>query len=96
LGEQYEQVKNFQVVVEHDQKDLHFLHRVMPGGTDKSYGIEVARLAGIPDDIIERAQEILVQLENKDSQLVSVPHKRPKVKKVQKTSSKDTDQLGLL
>jgi len=40
-----------------------FLHRILPGGTDKSYGIHVAKLAGIPKSILERAREILQELE---------------------------------
>jgi DNA mismatch repair protein MutS len=41
-----------------------FLHKILPGGTDKSYGIHVARLAGIPKSILERAKEILEELES--------------------------------
>ena len=40
-----------------------FLHKILPGGTDKSYGIQVARLAGLPKDVIERAKEVLANLE---------------------------------
>lgn len=94
LGDRYDNVANFQVVVELEGKKLHFLHRVMPGGTDKSYGIEVARLAGIPEVVIDRAEEILVQLENKDSQLTAMPHQPPKRNKT--TTPSETDQLGLL
>jgi DNA mismatch repair protein MutS len=41
-----------------------FLHKIVAGGTDKSYGIHVAKLAGIPKTIIERSKEILAELEN--------------------------------
>ncbi|GAI45888.1 unnamed protein product, partial [marine sediment metagenome] len=41
-----------------------FLHRILPGGTDKSYGIHVAKLAGIPKSILERSAEILEELES--------------------------------
>jgi len=40
-----------------------FLHRILPGGTDKSYGIHVAKLAGVPKSILERSKEILEELE---------------------------------
>ena len=40
-----------------------FLHQIVPGGTDRSYGIHVAQLAGLPRDVINRAREILVELE---------------------------------
>ena len=41
-----------------------FLHKILPGGTDKSYGIHVAKLAGIPKTILERSKEILEELES--------------------------------
>jgi DNA mismatch repair protein MutS len=41
-----------------------FLHRILPGGTDKSYGIHVAKLAGVPKPILERSKEILEELES--------------------------------
>jgi DNA mismatch repair protein MutS len=41
-----------------------FLHKILPGGTDKSYGIHVAKLAGIPKSILERSKEILQELES--------------------------------
>jgi len=44
--------------------DIKFLHKVEKGGTDKSYGIEVAKLAGIPDEVILRAKELLNQTSN--------------------------------
>ncbi len=43
--------------------DIVFLHRVVPGGTDRSYGIQVARLAGLPDEVVARAQALLRELE---------------------------------
>jgi DNA mismatch repair protein MutS len=41
-----------------------FLHKILPGGTDKSYGIHVAKLAGVPKSILERSKEILEELES--------------------------------
>jgi len=41
-----------------------FLHKILPGGTDKSYGIHVAKLAGVPKTIVERSKEILAELES--------------------------------
>ena len=57
------QVKNYNVLVEKDENKILFLHKVVPGHASKSYGIDVARLAGIPMDVIERAKEILTELE---------------------------------
>ncbi len=57
-------VFNSHVAVEERDNEIVFLHRIEPEGTDESYGIEVARLAGVPTGIITRAQELLEQLEN--------------------------------
>jgi DNA mismatch repair protein MutS len=56
-------VRNYNVAVKEWDDQLVFLHRIARGGADKSYGIHVARLAGIPRDVNERAKEILAQLE---------------------------------
>ena len=56
-------VKNYNIAVREWQDEIIFLRKILPGGTDKSYGIHVARLAGIPREIIERARDILVRLE---------------------------------
>jgi DNA mismatch repair protein MutS len=56
--------RNFCVAVEEDgQRGVVFLHKILEGGIDKSYGIEVAKLAGLPQEVIQRAQHILDDLE---------------------------------
>lgn len=60
----YPRIKNFQVAVKKWGKEVIFLHQVVPGGCDDSYGIEVARLAGLPKETIKRAHEILRLLES--------------------------------
>ena len=52
------------VAVREWMDEVVFLHRILPGGTDKSYGIHVAKLAGIPKPILTRSQEILRELES--------------------------------
>ena len=52
-------VKNYNIAVKKRGDDIIFLRRIVPGGADDSYGIEVAKLSGIPDSVIERAKEIL-------------------------------------
>ncbi|HWR83317.1 MAG TPA: DNA mismatch repair protein MutS [Candidatus Deferrimicrobium sp.] len=64
LAELYERVHNFQVAVKHWEDKVVFLHRIIPGGCDDSYGIEVARLAGLPRSSIHRAKQILRLLES--------------------------------
>jgi len=60
-------VKNFNVAVAEEGDKVIFLHRIVPGGTDRSYGIHVAQLAGLPRSVIVRAQDILAQLEGRPS-----------------------------
>ena len=59
-------VKNYRVSVKEVGEDIIFLRKIVRGGADKSFGIQVARLAGLPDEVIARAKEILVQLEASD------------------------------
>ena len=56
-------VKNYNVAVKTRGDDISFLRKILPGGADRSYGIEVAKLAGLPDAVIERARELLAELE---------------------------------
>ena len=57
-------VKNYNIAVKKRGDDITFLRRIVPGGADDSYGIEVAKLAGVPNSIITRAKEILSELES--------------------------------
>ena len=63
LAELLPRVHNYNVAVSEEGDDVVFLHRIVPGGADRSYGIHVARLAGLPRAVIHRAEEILEQLE---------------------------------
>ncbi|NLN83474.1 MAG: DNA mismatch repair protein MutS [Firmicutes bacterium] len=63
LEDHLDGVKNYSVAVRGRGEDIIFLHRIVPGGVDKSYGIEVARLAGLPNNVIRRAKEVLKKLE---------------------------------
>lgn len=65
LDEKYPGVKNFNVAVRKWRGEIAFLHRIVPGGTDDSYGIHVARLAGVPAAAVERARQLLKTLELK-------------------------------
>ena len=64
LSRTCERVKNLNVAVREWQEDVIFLHKIVEGGADKSYGIHVARLAGVPAAVVERAKEILALLES--------------------------------
>jgi DNA mismatch repair protein MutS len=62
LAERYKGVRNLNVSVREWEDQVIFLHRIVEGGTDRSYGIHVARLAGVPVAVLERAKELLSQL----------------------------------
>ena len=69
LAENLPGVRNYNVAVSEEGGRVVFLHRIIPGGADKSYGIHVAELAGLPRPVINRAQEILAQLEADSRQM---------------------------
>ncbi|MFM6276875.1 MAG: MutS-related protein, partial [Dolichospermum sp.] len=56
-------VANYQVTVKELPDQIIFLHQVQPGGADKSYGIEAGRLAGLPPVVIQRAKQVMTQIE---------------------------------
>ncbi len=70
-------VSNYNVAVAEEGESIVFLHRLMPGGTDRSYGIHVAQLAGIPRAVINRASEILKELEAAGGDFVIKPREKP-------------------
>jgi DNA mismatch repair protein MutS len=69
-------VKNFNVAVAEEGDKVIFLHKIVAGGTDRSYGIHVAQLAGLPKSVIVRAQEVLAGLESRSSKRNKVQHRK--------------------
>ena len=65
-------VKNFNVAVAEEKGEVIFLYKILPGGVDKSYGIHVAQLAGLPKSVVHRAREVLVELEGDSSRMAKV------------------------
>jgi DNA mismatch repair protein MutS len=70
-------VKNYHVAVAREGEEITFLRRIQPGHTSQSYGIEVARLAGLPDEITTRARMILKTLEGKEAAEISTIQHTP-------------------
>ncbi|MCE9624134.1 MAG: DNA mismatch repair protein MutS, partial [Deltaproteobacteria bacterium] len=68
LARQIPGIANYQVAVKEWNNQILFLRKLIPGGASRSYGIEVARLAGLPDDLLARAREVLHRLENVEGQ----------------------------
>jgi DNA mismatch repair protein MutS len=93
-------LRNFSVAVKEWNDEIVFVRRVIPGAADRSYGIQVARLAGLPISVIDRAKVILQKLESDDTSVelpataTSAPKAKPK-KKITVAESDDT-QLSLL
>lgn len=65
LEEETEGVKNYSVAVKEKGEDVIFLRKIVEGGTDESYGIHVAKLAGVPKEVLKNAKSILKNLERK-------------------------------
>ncbi|MGQ9572317.1 MAG: DNA mismatch repair protein MutS [Dehalococcoidia bacterium] len=74
-------VKNYNVAVSEEEGRVVFLHRILPGGADRSYGVHVAQLAGLPRPVVQRAQEVLSELEDKRDRLPT--RRRPREAAVQ-------------
>ena len=77
-------VRNFSVAVTEEGGDVVFLHRIVPGGADRSYGVHVARLAGLPPGVVNRAWEVLSTLES--------PAANPGKRKTRKASAGQASQ----
>jgi DNA mismatch repair protein MutS len=86
-----EGVKNYNIAVKEWGDRIIFLRKIMEGGTNRSYGIQVARIAGVPDEVIVRAREILNNLEKGEFDEVGMP----KIARGRKSVRKNTAQLSL-
>ena len=92
-------VNNYCIAVKEKGDDIVFLRKIIKGGADKSYGIQVARLAGVPDMVIDRAKEIVEQLSDNDItekvQSIVVETKSEKKSAVKKYDEVDLEQISL-
>lgn len=84
-------VRNFQVLVAESSGQIVFLHRLAPGAASQSYGIQVAQLAGVPAQVIARAQEVLENLEAGTLD----PTGLPRLARPRRRAAKETAQMGL-
>ena len=93
-------VNNYCIAVKEKGDDIVFLRKIVKGGADKSYGIQVARLAGVPDMVIDRAKEIVEQLSDNDItqkvQSIAIQHKTEKKSAVKKYDDVDLEQISFL
>jgi len=91
LADSLSAVKNFNVAVREWQEEIVFLHKIIEGSADKSYGIHVARLAGVPKEVNHRAKEILARLEEEHLDKEG----RPKISQKEADGSPGQTQLSL-
>ncbi len=84
-------VKNFQVLVTESGSNIVFLHQLAPGAAPQSYGIQVAKLAGVPQEVVDRAREVLENLEAGSLD----PMGLPRLARSRRRSPKDVPQLKL-
>lgn len=66
LSFSFEQIKNYNIAVKENGDEIIFLRKLLEGGTDKSFGVYVAKLAGLPEEVVHRAREVQSELEDKD------------------------------
>jgi len=99
LEDKMDNVNNYCVAVKEEGDDIVFLRKIIPGGADRSYGIQVARLAGIPDIVLNRAKEIADQLSDNDItekvQSIAVNIKNDGSKKKPEKDDFDYNQISL-
>jgi DNA mismatch repair protein MutS len=98
LSDELPALRNFNVAVREVGDQVVFLHRLQPGGADRSYGIEVGRLAGLPDAVIARARAVLHSLEGEQlvaALQVGANRGTPDLRMPRPQTAELTDQLGL-
>lgn len=76
MCEKYPQIANFQITVSENNAEIEFLRQVIPGGTSKSYGIQVAKMAGLPNSVISRAQSLMNKIQKDNTAKLSINKKR--------------------
>ncbi|MGM9561407.1 MAG: DNA mismatch repair protein MutS [Phascolarctobacterium sp.] len=86
-------VKNYSVAVKERGKDIVFLRRIVPGGTDRSYGVHVARLAGLPKKVLDRAEEFLQEYDSEKGQPAPQVAAEPELSMGSLFTSAITEQL---
>jgi len=93
LAEDRTGVCNFNVAVREWNEQIIFLRKIIPGGADKSYGIQVARLAGLPKEILDRAKDILAHLENSNPATEPRPRGKKSAKAMPESQKPQLDLL---
>jgi DNA mismatch repair protein MutS len=96
LAELLPGVRNYNIAVSEADGEVVFLHKIIPGGADRSYGIHVGQLAGLPRPVVQRAQEILQELEASSGRAVKLDGQAARQAALFPESSPLLDELGKL
>ncbi|WXJ94808.1 DNA mismatch repair protein MutS [Neomoorella carbonis] len=96
LAGQLAGVKNYCVAVREEGEDITFLRTIVPGSTDKSYGIHVARLAGLPAAVLKRAQELLEHQPGGESRAAVIPAKKVSLTSIEKQVLQELASFALM
>ena len=92
LADKYPRVKNYNVATKESKKHIVFLRKLQAGGSHHSFGIQVARMAGMPDQVIQRARQILIRLESKNIQ--QKEETEQKLASIERTSGVQLSMFG--
>jgi DNA mismatch repair protein MutS len=95
LEKQVPGVKNYNIAVNEKEDKIIFLRKIVEGGTDKSYGIHVAKLAGMPKEVIDKSKELQFKLENEDeiSEKIIIETRKSKQKDRLRNDIEEVDRL---
>jgi DNA mismatch repair protein MutS len=96
LAELLPGVRNYNIAVSEADGEVVFLHKIIPGGADRSYGIHVGQLAGLPRPVVQRAQEILQELEASSGRAVKLDGQAARQAALFPESSPLLDELAKL
>jgi DNA mismatch repair protein MutS len=89
-------VRNYKVSVSESEGKVVFLYRITPGGADKSYGIHVAQIAGMPTSVVHRAEDIMEQLEETSGKTIRIDSERPQQMALFPDTNPLLEELGRL
>lgn len=79
MANTYPQIKNFRITVSEENGEIEFLRKIVPGGASKSYGIQVAKMAGLPKSVVTRSEELMKKLQKERSKNLSAHKKESEI-----------------
>jgi len=95
MTDEFPSIKNYNIAVSEKEDEIIFLRKIVEGGTDKSYGIHVAKIAGLPDEVIDASKRIITQLEMED-EIGDMIHKNLKSNNISQKEKEEIMQKTLL